>query len=184
MVFSDLIYAVPGIVLLFACIDDLRSKKIHNKLILFMLPFVLGAVFFLHGLEGLKAGGFSVFFLQGLEGLKVGGFSALLALAIALPLHLFRVIGGGDLKLLVLIAFAFSWRDFLWISLWSLPWALILGLVKIALDRKMKVFLFNLFFLFQDKKRGHLEFHTIPYSIALFASWLSFLSIKGINFFN
>ena len=161
------IHILTGLILLLACIDDLRSKKIHNKLILFLLPFVLGAVFF----------------LQGLDGLKAGGLSAILALVIGIPLNLTRMIGGGDLKLLVLMAFTLTWRDFLWIGFYSLPWALLLGLIKISLDKKMKGFLLNLYFLFQDKKRGNLEFHTIPYSIALFFSWLSFLSLKGINFF-
>lgn len=161
------LYLFTGFILLIACIDDFRSKKIHNKLILFLLPFVLTAVFF----------------AQGLEGLKEGGISALLALVIGLPLTLTRMIGGGDFKLLVLVALTLTWRDFLWIGFYSLPWALLLGLVKIALDKKMKDFLLNLYFLFQDKKRGSLEFHTIPYSVALFFSWLSLLSLRGINLF-
>lgn len=164
---SGWIYILPGFILLPACIDDLRSKKIHNKLLLILLPFVLVAVFF----------------LQGLEGLKAGGISALLALLIGLPLYFSRAIGGGDLKLLVLLALSLSWRDFLWIGFCSLPWALLLGLVKIALDKKIKEFLWNLVFLFQDKKRKNLELHSIPYSIALFASWMSFLSLRGIDFF-
>jgi len=156
------LYALTGVILALACLDDLRSQKIHNKLILILLPFVLGAVFF----------------LQGLEGLKAGGLSALLALILGIPLNISRIIGGGDLKLLVLMAFTLSWRDFLWISFYSLPWSLLLGLIKIILDKKMKVFLWNLYFLFQDKKRGSLDFHTIPYSIGLFFSWLSFISLK------
>ena len=159
---KDSLFIVTGLVLLVACIDDLRSKKIHNKLILFLLPFVFGAVFF----------------LQGFEGLKAGMLSALLALIIGLPLNLARMIGGGDFKLLVLIAFTLSWRDFLWIGFYSLPWALLLGLVKIVLDKKLKDFLWNLLFLFQNKKSEGLQFHTIPYSIALFVAWLSFLSLK------
>ena len=160
------IYFVTGVVLLLACVDDLRSKKIHNKLLLILLPFVLGAV---------------VLF-QGWEGLKAGMLSALLAFMIGLPLNLIRAIGGGDFKLLVLIAFTLQWKHFLWLACYSLPWALVLGLVKILLDKKLKVFLLNLFFLFQDKKRGNLEFHTIPYSIALFFAWLSFMNLKGWTF--
>ena len=164
---NQLIYILPGLVLLPACIDDLRSKKIHNKLILFLLPLVLSAVFL----------------IQGLEGLKTGALSALLALLIAIPLTLIRAIGGGDLKLLTLIAFTLSWKDFLWIGLYSLPWALILGLVKITLNNQLKDFFLNFLYLFTNKSGQNLEFHTIPYSIALFFSWMSFLTVKGIYFF-
>ena len=158
---------LPGVVLLIACLDDLWTKKIHNKLILSLLPLVLIAVFFLEGLEGLKS----------------GGISALLALLISVPLHWLRVIGGGDVKLLILIAFALSWKDLIWISLCSLPWALILGLVKITLDKKLKDFFWNILFLFRHRTSSGLNFHNIPYSIALFFAWLSFLSLQGTALF-
>ncbi|MBC6414917.1 MAG: prepilin peptidase [Bdellovibrionales bacterium] len=164
---SQWIYILPGIILFIACIDDFLTKKIHNKLILFLLPPTL----------------LTVFFIQGLEGLKTGFLSALLALVIAVPLTLIRAIGGGDLKLLVLIALTLSWNDFLWISIGSLPWALILGLIKITLDKKLKDFYNNLFSLFLNKSHQNLQLHTIPYSIALFFSWISFLTLKRISFF-
>ena len=50
---------VSGLILLIASIDDLRSRKIHNQLILFLFPFVLIAVAFFKGFEDLLAGGFS-----------------------------------------------------------------------------------------------------------------------------
>ena len=178
---------LPGLVLLVPVIDDLRSRKIHNKLILFLLPFVLLAVFFLKGLTGLKEAGFSVqilslpFLQLGFAGLLAGGFSALLALLVGIPLALGRVIGGGDLKLLVLVAFTLSWTDLLWIFIYSLPWALLLGLVKITLDKKLKDFLFNVFFLFRHRTNKGLEFHSIPFSFALFMAWLSFLTVQGLS---
>ena len=153
---------LPGGILLVACVDDLRTKKIHNKLIVFLLPVVLLAVFLLGGIEALK----------------MGGLSAVLAFCITVPLFLLRVIGGGDVKLLILIAFTLSWDNLLWISLVSLPWALILGLVKITLDKKLKDFLWNILFLFRHRTSSGLKFHNIPYSIALFFAWLSFISLK------
>ena len=72
-------------VLLAAGVDDLRSRKIHNHLILFLLPVVLAGVFFMKGAQGL---------LPAFMGLLTG-------LIIALPLNLAKVIGGGDLKLLM-----------------------------------------------------------------------------------
>ncbi|MCZ0931617.1 MAG: prepilin peptidase [Oligoflexia bacterium] len=162
---EHLSYFLPGLILLIACIDDLRSKKIHNKLILFMLALTLPAVFLLNGWEGLT----------------VGGFSALLALLFAVPLTLIGVIGGGDLKLFVLIAFTLNFRELFWITIYSLPWALLLGLIKIALDKKLKDFFWNVLFLFRHRSAKGLNFHSIPYSIALFMAWLSFLTVKGLS---
>ena len=123
----------------------------------------------------------SVFFLNGWEGLKMGGFSALLALLFAVPLSLARIIGGGDLKLLVLIAFTLNFRELFWIAIYSLPWALLLGLIKIALDKKLKEFFWNILFLFRHRSAKGLEFHSIPYSTALFIAWLSLLTLKGLS---
>ena len=157
-------YLLPGLILLIACIDDLRSKKIHNKLILIMLAFALPAVFLLNGWEGLMA----------------GGLSALFALLFAVPLTLAGVIGGGDLKLFFLLALTLNFRELFLIAIYSLPWALLLGLIKIALDKKLKDFFWNILFLFKHRSAKGLKFHSIPYSVALFMAWLSFLTLKGL----
>lgn len=156
---------LSGLILLVAIIDDLRSRKIHNKLILFLFPFVVLAVAL----------------LTGFEGLLTGIFSALLALLIGIPLALGRVIGGGDLKLLTLFALTVNWSALIEIFIYSFPWALILGIFKIILDRKIKDFFFNLFFLLRYRKIQGLKFHSIPFSVALFMGWLSFLTLKGLN---
>ena len=157
---------LSGLILLIASIDDLRSRKIHNKLILFLFPFVLASVAFLGGTSALIA----------------GGFSAFLALTVGIPLALGRIIGGGDLKLLVLFALTVSWPVFLKVFIYSFPWALLLGLFKIALEKKLKNFFFNVVFLFRYRQAKALEFHSIPFSIALFMAWLSFLSLQGLSF--
>ena len=178
--FSDGLVFLSGLILLIAGIDDLRSRKIHNKLILFLLPVVLLAVFLLKGFQAGDAG-FSSFLAHGFQGLKTGGFSALLALLVCIPLALARVIGGGDLKLLVLFAFTVHWSDFFRILIYSLPWALLLGLFKIILDKKLKSFVFNLFFLVRHCSAQGLQFHSIPFSIALFMAWLSFLTMQKLT---
>ena len=153
---------LPGLILLIACADDLRSRKIHNRLILLKLPFVL----------------FFVFLLKGTEGLMEGGLAFLLALGCGIPLSLSRVIGGGDLKLLSLFAWTMNWMDLIFIFVYSLPCALILGIVKVILDGKIKDFFFNLLFMFRYKQARNLKFHSIPYSIALFFGWMSFVSLN------
>ncbi len=162
----DLKLLLPGLILLIASVDDLRSRKIHNKLILFLLPFVLLAVLLLKGFEGFFA----------------GALSALLAVAAGIPLALIKVIGGGDLKLLVLFAFTVHLSVFIEIVIYSFPWAFLLGLFKIVWDKKLKEFFLNLFFMFRYRRVEGLKLHSIPFSFALFMGWLSFLTLEGVNY--
>lgn len=166
--FSDwnLSLFLPGLILLIASIDDLRSRKIHNKLILFLLPFVL----------------LGVLFLKGFSALFGGFFSAFLAVLVGVPMTMGRIIGGGDLKLLVLVAFTLEWPDFFWIVICSLPWALLLGIFKILLEGKIKDFFSNLLLLLKLRTAKDLQFHSIPFSVALFTAWLSFMTLQRLSF--
>lgn len=155
---------LPGLILLIAIVDDLRSRKIHNQLIVFLFPVVLGLVFWIGGLEGLKA----------------GAISAAVALIFAVPLTLGRVIGGGDLKLLFLFAWTVVWLDLVKVFLYSLPWALVLGLVKTALEGKLKDFFFNIVFMLKFRKTKGLKLHSVPFSVALFVGWISLLTLQRI----
>ncbi len=148
---------MPGAVLLIGAADDLRSKKIHNKLILALLPAVLLLVFLTGGLSALMRGGLSFLF----------------ALALGAPLALSRLIGGGDMKLLALFALTVHWKALCLSFLLALPWSLLLGLVKMALDRQLKPFFLNMLSLIMLQKPEQTSLHKIPFSIPLFFGWLS-----------
>ena len=156
-------FLLPTGLLLIAVVDDLRSQKIHNKLILFLLPIALIAVFL----------------LKGFSGLKVALISALLSLVISVPLNLGRLIGGGDLKILVLFSLTVDWMIFSYSFFYALPWALLLGIFKVVFDKKLKDFLSNLLLIFQFKKIKSEQLHTIPFSVALLLGWLSYCSLNG-----
>ncbi len=168
MIFNlEPVFFLSGLILFIASIDDLRSRKIHNKLILVLLFIAILAVFV----------------LKGSQGLIDGGLSAGLALLVAVPLALLRAIGGGDLKLLVVLAFTLSWLDFLRIFIYSLPWALLLGLVKITLDGQLKKFFLNLYYLFTNRTTKGIQFHSIPFSVTLFMAWMSWLTLKSLGYY-
>ena len=178
----DLKFFLSGLILLPALVDDLRSRKIHNKLIIVLFAFALSSTLALGALSTWQAGG-------GLSALPAGVFSALftgllsafLALILGVPLSLGSVIGGGDLKLLVVFALTTSWPVFIKILFFSFPWALLLGVFKIILDGKLKEFCFNIYFLFRHRQIKGLKFHTIPFSVALFMAWLTALSLHGLS---
>ena len=155
-------------VLLAAGVDDLRSRKIHNHLILFLFPVALGGVVLINGPQGL---------LPAFTGMLTG-------LIIGLPLNLAKVIGGGDLKLLIVFGLTVNAAGVFFSFLYALPWALLMGVVKMALDKNLKEFGFNLFFLVKLKKPESKSLHTIPFSIALIFGWLTFaMTLKDIKFF-
>ena len=160
--------ALTACVLLAAGADDLRSRKIHNNLILFLLPFVLAGVVLIKGPSGL---------LPAFAGL-------LTALIIGVPLILMKAIGGGDLKLLAVFGLTVNAAGVFFSFLYALPWALLMGVVKMALDKNLKEFGFNLFFLVKLKKPVSKSLHTIPFSIALIFGWLTFaITLKDVKIF-
>ena len=159
---------VTAFVLLAAGVDDLRSRKIHNNLILFLIPIVLIAVVFMKGIQGL-----------------LPAFAGMLTAAlIALPLNLGKVIGGGDLKLLMVFGLTLNAQGVIFSFFYALPWALLMGVIKMALDKNLKGFAFNLFFMAKMKKPDTQNLHTVPFSIALIFGWLTFIfTLRNWNLF-
>ena len=153
-------FFLSSFILFSGAVDDLFTRKIHNTLILF-----LGALAF--------AG---VLFLKGTGGLMAGGLSAGMAFFLLLPFFLTKILGGGDLKLFVVFAFTVTPFEMFLSFVYALPWALLLGLIKLTFEKKLKDFFWNVYFLFRFKKPS--SFHSIPFSVALFFGWMSYFSLK------
>ena len=150
-------------ILIVCAIDDLRTKKIHNKLLLFLLPLALAGAFFLKG--------FSLFQIA---------TAALLSLVITFPLYAAKALGGGDVKFFFVFALTVTWMEVWQTFFYALPWALLLGMVKLFFDKKLKIFFFNLFSLLKFQTVKKTSLHTIPFSIALFFGWMTVMVLKGI----
>ena len=147
----------PALVLLAGVVDDLRSRKIHNSLILVLFACSLIFIPFVFGVKAL---------------LPALGKSAL-ALFISAPLVLAKIIGGGDMKLFAVLALTISLYDLSFSLLFSFFWAAALGTVKAILDKKIYLLALNLFNLFKLKKISSDEMSTFPFSVSLFLGWLS-----------
>ena len=157
---------LTGIVLLAGLIDDLRSRKIHNKLIIALTAVILTFILITKGFYGLLA--------------ALPGFAA--ALVICLPLNLMKVIGGGDLKLFMAAGLTMSAYETALVFLYAMPWALLLGLGKMAFDKSFKTFGENLMSIALLQKPDPKKLHAIPFSASLFFGWLSLLTLKSISF--
>ena len=150
-------------ILLAGVATDFMTRKIPNKLILFLFPFVLLASVFFQGFQG--------FLFQGLP-------AFLLAFSLGFVLAFFRIIGGGDFKLFSLLALTMSAPSVLWTLFLSLPWGLLFGFFKILLDRKLPQFFMNIYLLVRFKKPEEVSLNSIPFSLALFLGYLSWLSLS------
>jgi len=162
------IYIVPSLILLISVITDLYRRKVYNKLI---IVFLLASV----------ANHF--IFLQGFSSLKFGLLSALLAFCFMVPLFMAKMLGGGDLKLLVVFGLNISLKALLSTFVYSLFWGLILGVVMIIAKKQSKEFIQNTFNILSFKKPEAGDLHTIPYTVALFLGWMTNLTLQGFNFY-
>ena len=150
-------YVLPALILISAMVDDLRSKKIHNVLILILLAITV----------------LSVLIFQGFSGLLPSFLRLLMALAIAVPLVLLKVIGGGDMKLYGVLALVLPPRILFLSLVCAFFWGAILGIIKVVLDKKVGLIYMNLLSLLKFKKPSSDTLHNFPFSISLFLGWLS-----------
>lgn len=153
---------LPSLILLVGLVDDLKSRKIHNWLIVGLLSLTVLAVGIAFGIAGLQ---------QGLLGLCAG-------VALCLPLFMGRILGGGDLKLLAVFGMASDWNSVLWVLAYSFFWGALLGLIRAILGGTALELIRNTVQLVLPKSQDKdFHFHRIPYSVALVFGWLTHLSL-------
>ena len=151
------VYILPGLILLAGMVDDLRSKKIHNWLILILLAVA----------------SLSVLFVQGFQGIFPALGKLMVALGISVPLVLMKVIGGGDMKLYAVLALVLSPRSLILSLLFAFFWGALLGVIKVVLDKKTGLMYANFLSLLKLKRPSADTLHAFPFSVSLFLGWLS-----------
>ena len=152
-------YILPAGILISSIVDDLRSRKIHNYLILAQTGIAVISVLIIKGPIAL------------LYALAFMGLSLL----ITIPLVLLKVIGGGDMKLFAVLALVLPPNLMVWTFICSFVWGALLGVIKALLDKKISFLYLNMLFLFKFKPPSSEQLHTFPFSISLFLGWLSAL---------
>ena len=150
-------YILPAFILICAVIDDLRSRKIHNVLVLILLAVTV----------------LSILIFQGFSGLIPALLKFLMALSVTVPLVLLKIIGGGDMKLYAVLALILPPRILLFSLICAFFWGAVLGIIKVVLDKKVGLVYMNILSLFKLKKPSSDMLHSFPFSISLFLGWLS-----------
>ena len=157
---------VSLIILIVGCIDDLKTRKIHNQLILWMIPIALISVLAIEGPKAL---------------IFISLFSGLTALGLALPLYFLGIIGGGDVKLYFAVSLTFLPVEAFWALVWGFPIGLVFGLLRTVFQGKIKDFGHNMLALIQLKKPKKTELQTFPFAVALLLGWMTFRVLSGVQ---
>lgn len=153
---------LPTTILLAGLIDDLRSGKVHNWLIL-----SLGLVTIL-----------TVGIFMQFSGINQGLLGSGMAIVLCIPLFKGGILGGGDLKLLTVFGLSTDWNTVLWVLVYSFFWGALLGFIRAVLSGNAIQLLKNTIKLALPKtKREDLQLQRIPYTVALAFGWLTQLSL-------
>ena len=163
---SNLALLVPTSILLAGVIDDLRSRKVHNWLVLSALVVALTFQVYSGGWETTQWG--------------LLGFAT--AFFICLPLVLTKMLGAGDMKLLMAFGLATNITSVIGVTLFSFIWGAILGILQAILRGEIKSLLINTIKIAGMRAVPTTEYHKVPYTVALFFGWLTQLTLTQTGF--
>ena len=139
-------------VLAVATVDDIRTRRVHNAVLLGLTLISVVVVFYFNGWPGLE---------KGLIGF-VAGF------ALYFPLAWMGVVGGGDLKLMAVLGISVGAMDTLLIGVIALVWGALLGVIQVLLNHDFKALMKNIGNLAQGQAPDQKKLHKIPFTAAIF----------------
>ena len=151
-------------ILVWAVIEDLRSRKFSNRSFLIAAAVALVTALFTGGTTQI----ISLFL----------GFGA--GIVFFLPLVLGGAIGAGDMKLMAAFGILAGWHGVLWTGIYGLVWGALFGLVQILVRGQFKVLKLNLTTLAITRSKSGIELHHIPFTAPLLLGWLSHLVLSGV----
>ncbi|MCB0390204.1 MAG: prepilin peptidase [Bdellovibrionales bacterium] len=158
---------IPTLILVIGVGNDLKSRKVRNYLILIFIFCSIA----------------NTFYFSGVDGLKMGGISLLVALGCCLPLVLPKIMGAGDMKLLMAFAINVAPMSTFYVFMYSFIWGALLGLLQALLKGQgMSLFHNTIAIVTSGKKAVSPEkLHKIPYTVALLFGWLTQLTLTGFR---
>jgi prepilin peptidase CpaA len=152
-----------AIILGIGVIEDLRTKKVRNALILILAGLVTVGLVVTGGVAALG---------QGILGLST-------AFILTLPIVLVGAMGAGDMKLLMVFGLASDWGTTLETFLLSLVWGSILGLMKVAASSQLRQTIHNLYgFINKDFRVPKSEMTYVPFTVAFLMGWISVITLR------
>ena len=160
------LWITASLILMAGLIDDLRSRKVHNVLVITGLCCALAASFYFRGLDGTYA----------------GIFALLLALIVTIPLFATGVLGGGDVKLFAVFAVVVDPLSMISTLAYSIVWGALFGLTRAATERQLPVLVRNTTRLGRRNHRAaKTTLHKIPFTFALLLGWFTQLTLLRLG---
>lgn len=152
-------------ILIWAVIEDLRSRKFSNR------SFIIASVLALITIA-VSSSGLGTTLVSATLGFGAG-------IVFFLPLVLLGVVGAGDMKLMAAVGLLIGWHAVLWTGVYGLVWGAIFGLIQIITRGQLRVLRDNLTNLAITREKGNLQLHHIPFTAPLLLGWLSHLVLSG-----
>jgi Flp pilus assembly protein protease CpaA len=147
--------------------DDFRSRKVHNELVIALLTFSFIASLW----------------LRDFSAIMMGVAALILALVLGVPLLLTGVLGGGDVKLFAVFAFALDPATAFWTFMYSILWGAAFGVVRAALQNQLLSLVKSTYRVTSRGRREPRELHKIPYTFALLLGWFTQLTLMRVGGF-
>lgn len=153
--------AFATVTLLAGLIDDLRSRKVHNILLILISPVLFLA---------------SVHF-RGMEGSLIGTTALVGALVVTIPLFMFGILGGGDVKLFSLFSFCLDPVSMIWTLIYSIIWGALFGLARALVQKNLLTLVRNTYRVARRQRVQVEEIQKIPYTFSLLLGWFTQLTL-------
>ncbi len=160
---SYIIFTVILLELIVAVYLDLVTAKFPNKLFIIYLSTNTILFSLLHGLSGV-----------GLSLLTFG-----VAILLLIPIYFTKILGGGDVKLILSISPALLMDEFISFLFMSFLWAGLFGLLRSLLGGNLRALLMNTLFAF---KKVTVAEDVMPFTVGILLGWCSYKSILGLGF--
>lgn len=154
-------WILATLILVIGLVDDLRSRKVHNGVVLFSFGVAFVSSFFFRGFEG-----------------TIMGIAALLgALMLTVPLFAGRVLGGGDVKLFAVFSFCLDPASMFWTLLYSFIWGALFGLTRAVLQKNLMSLVRSTYRAGRGQRIQTQEIHSIPYTFSLLLGWFTQITL-------
>lgn len=148
--------------LLFAAYRDLVEAKFSNK---FALVFLALNVFL-------------VFLLRGLPGLSAGALTFGVAVLLLAPIYLTRILGGGDIKLLLALSPLLFLDEYITFLLLSVLWAGLFGFLRSLVGGSLKALIMNTLLV---SRKVTLSEDRIPFTVGILLAWCSYKTFMSLG---
>lgn len=159
---SFIVFTVVLLQLVIAVYLDLVTAKFPNNFFL----IYLGSNFVLF------------VFLHGLSAIPVSFMTFGIAVLLLAPIYFVKILGGGDVKLILSVSPVLLMDEFIGFLLLSFIWAGLFGLMRSLLGGNLRSLLLNT--LFAAKKVTVAE-EGIPFTVGILLGWCSYKTVLGLG---